>query len=72
MISKYSSCVFDYEYESSPETALGTLDIRFRERGAYRYYQVPEDVIEDWESAGSLGQYFNEFIRNNYSYDRIG
>lgn len=50
----------------------GTLEIEFHERGTYEYYDVPATVWLALQSAGSLGQYFNNNIRNRFSYSRIG
>lgn len=63
-----STCVFTYDYD--PET--GELDIRFVERGAYRYYGVPWPIVYGLSEASSLGEYFNSEIRGQFSYDRIG
>ena len=63
-----STCVFTFTYDAVNEE----LDIRFVERGAYRYYNVPWPTVVELEEAPSKGQYFNESIRNNYSFDRIG
>lgn len=63
-----SECIFTYTYNAIEQE----LDIRFRQRGAYRYYGVPWTVVVDLESVPSKGEYFNSDIRPLYSYDRIG
>lgn len=63
-----SSCIFSYNY--NPETL--ELDITFQQRGSYRYYDVPPTTVYGLSTAGSLGGFFNQSIRNAYQYDRIG
>lgn len=63
-----SKCVANIDYDEESET----LKVDFNQRGTYEYHDVPLDVFVDFASAGSQGQYFNNYIRNTYSYERIG
>lgn len=48
-----------------------TLKITFRSGNVYVYKQVPEYIYEELQIAGSKGQYFNNFIKNIYDYERL-
>lgn len=52
----------------SPTT---TLEIEFISGGVYRYSNVPENVFNALMSAGSHGQYFHSYIKDNYSCERV-
>lgn len=45
----------------------GTLYIRFRCSGWYRYLNVPEDVYKEFVDAQSKGKFFLENIMTNYA-----
>jgi lysyl-tRNA synthetase class 2 len=62
-----STCVANHSYD--PETQ--ELTIEFQARGTYRYSEVPLDEAETFAAAGSLGTYFNLYIRDRYPYERI-
>jgi hypothetical protein len=63
-----SQCVADVEYDPLTQDLI----VEFVERGTYKYHEVPIDTYVDFETAGSQGTYFNNYIRNAYSYERIG
>jgi hypothetical protein len=44
------------------------LNIEFRGRTIYRYYEVPAEIYEALLSAPSKGQYFNRAIRGRFHY----
>lgn len=48
-----------------------TLEIRFHETGAYRYYEVTPEVVEEFLDATSKGQYFNDYIRDTYLFTKL-
>ncbi len=50
----------------------GILEISFVNAGLYRYSKVPLSVYQGLMSAGSHGSYFARYIKNNYSYTKIG
>lgn len=59
-----SSAISRAEYYAETKN----LDIWFVESGGpYRYYGVPEAVYLGLLSAASAGQYFNTYIRDQYS-----
>lgn len=62
-----SSCVANVDYDQEAQI----LTIEFQARGTYKYSEVPLDVYVDFSTAGSQGKYFNNYIRDQYSYDRI-
>ncbi|WP_369414644.1 KTSC domain-containing protein [Photobacterium atrarenae] len=47
------------------------LDIKFKYGGGYRYFDVPVGTWEDFFDSTSHGTYFNEVIRNKFSYEKI-
>lgn len=61
-----STCVADVSYDPLDSS----MTIEFKQRGTYRYTDVPLDVYTDFATAGSQGSYFNNYIRNTYSYER--
>ena len=62
-----SKCVADISYD--PESQEMTVE--FQQRGTYKYQNVPLDEYVDFQSAGSQGKYFNNYIRDRYSFERI-
>ncbi|MFR5263994.1 KTSC domain-containing protein [Clostridium sp.] len=67
MISVISSNLIAVGYD---ETTM-TLRIQFT-NGTYDYFNVPSNVYEQLMTAPSKGSYHNRFIKNSYSYKRIG
>jgi len=57
-----STCVADYQYDKKSKE----LTIQFVKGGSYTYHEVPQRVVTNLKKAGSQGQYFNAFIRNQY------
>src|SRR5690554_79667 len=47
------------------------LDIEFGSGGVYRYSDVPESTFNGLLSASSKGGYFNEYIRDRFSYEKL-
>lgn len=62
-----STCVADVEY--NPLTR--EMTVQFVERGTYKYKEVPIDEYVDFEMAASQGKYFNLYVRDRYSYERV-
>lgn len=54
------------------DAASRTLCIRFIKGGTYAYYDVPESVFSGLMGAGSKGSYHKAYIKNSFSYRRIG
>lgn len=49
-----------------------TLEVEFQSGSVYQYYGVPEHLAAELEHAGSKGQFFQTYIRNQYPYSRVG
>lgn len=47
-----------------------TLTFRNRPRWVYVYYKVPTNIWVEFVKAQSKGQYFSDFIKDNYQYRR--
>lgn len=47
------------------------LELEFRSGAIYRYLGVPEPVYQGLLSAESKGRYFNQHIRNRFTYTKI-
>ena len=47
------------------------LQIEFRDRATYRYFNVPSDVYETLLRAPSKGSYFNRVILGQFPYVRM-
>ena len=50
------------------DKARGLLQLEFRSRAIYQYFDVPAAVHEGLLGAPSKGSYFNRFIRGRYAY----
>jgi KTSC domain len=49
-----------------------TLEVEFRNGRIYQYFEVPQHIYDGLMSAPRQGPYFNQYIRNSYSYSQIG
>jgi len=47
------------------------LELRFRSRAVYRYFEVPVEVHAGLLRAASKGTYFNDVIRDCYPFVRL-
>lgn len=47
------------------------LEIEFNNSGVYQYTWIPVGICNSLMNASSHGQYFNENIKNSYSYKKI-
>jgi KTSC domain len=61
-----SSLLSSIEYSSDH-----TLDLRFRSGVTYRYFAVPQTVVEGFIAAESKGTYFNRHVRDRFPYQRL-
>ena len=67
-----SRCVRSLDFQLTDESGRGDLTVEFMARGTYIYHDVELDLYVDFATAGSQGQYFNLYIRDQgYSYERI-
>lgn len=64
-----SSMILSIGYESSEST----LEIEFKNGGAiWQYFEVPENLLYELKSAGSIGKFFIANIQNQYRESRVG
>jgi hypothetical protein len=49
-----------------------TLEVEFLKGGIYQYFQVPQNVHEDFMASSSKGQYHHQNIKNRYPTTRVG
>ena len=49
-----------------------TLEVEFLDGSVYQYYDVPENMYDQLMRAGSKGQFLHAYIKNAYSYSRVG
>jgi hypothetical protein len=49
----------------------GVLEIQFRNRTIYQYFDVPNSIYEGLMNAGSTGKFFHIFIRSAFPFRRI-
>ena len=62
--SNISTVGYDEQFE--------TLEVEFLNGSIYQYYNVPRNLYEQLMQAGSKGRFLNTYIKNAYSYSRIG
>ena len=55
-----SSCIESISYSN------GQLQITFQDGRIHTYFNVPRQVVEELENAGSAGAYYNAYIRDQY------
>jgi hypothetical protein len=67
-ISVESSALASVGYDSG--TSL--FEVELRNGRIYQYFAVPESVYDGLMSASGKGAYFNQNIRNAYSYAQVG
>ena len=63
-----SSAVISIGYDRQTET----LEIEFGSGRVYQYYDVPERMHVEIMQAPSKGQFFNTYIKDLYSFSRVG
>ena len=61
-----SSLLRSVEYSTTQ-----TLDLEFHSGATYRYFDVPQPVVEALITADSKGAYFNRNIRTRFPYQRL-
>lgn len=62
-----STCCADVDYDLETQE----MTVQFQQRGTYVYSDVPLDEFLNFQQASSRGLYFNLYVRNRYSYERI-
>lgn len=63
---KNSSNILRIDYDH----LMNNLYIYFRTGAIYQYINVPESLFIDFKKAGSAGNYFKTYIRDNYEHLR--
>jgi hypothetical protein len=48
------------------------LEIEFKKSGIYQYFKVPVNIYNGLMNASSHGEYFNAYIKNSFSYNKVG
>lgn len=54
-----------YDDESS------TLEVEFHNGSIYQYFDVPQQVWEQFKAAGSKGQFIHQVLKGQYRYARV-
>lgn len=49
-----------------------TLEVEFQNGSVYQYYNVPENIYNEFMKAPSKGVFLNTYIRTQYPYSRVG
>ena len=62
-----SSCVANITYDAIE----AVMTVAFKQRGTYNYFNVSPTEFLDFHGSSSKGTYFNLYIRDRYSYERI-
>ncbi|MEW6081858.1 MAG: KTSC domain-containing protein [Bacillota bacterium] len=62
-----SSSVASIGYDSNTMT----LEVEFTSGSIYQYYDVPENVYQEFMRASSKGQFLHANIRHNYRYTKL-
>lgn len=50
------------------EPSTMTLEVEFHSGAVYQYFDVPEVEYQNLMSAGSVGKYLNQNIKNSFRY----
>lgn len=48
-----------------------TLEVEFHSGSVYQYFDVPAPVYQGLMSAGSVGSYLSQNIKNSYRYSKL-
>lgn len=47
------------------------LDVKFKSGTSYRYFGIPEDVYFGFRDSDSKGKFFQQNIKNRYTFERM-
>lgn len=61
-----SSVIRNFRYRPNEQA----LDITFVSGRTYRYLRVPPKVYEDMRTSFSKGEFFNQHIRDHFTFER--
>lgn len=67
MLSVNSSVAYAIGYDADSQI----LQVEFQSGEIYQYFDVEAETWEDFHSADSIGEFFNQEIKGNYECDRI-
>jgi len=71
VVTKNSTTLRKVDYNQTERS----LDIEFRTGNVYRYYTVPPQIWKAFqiciENAGSAGQFFNEYIKDQFEFEKL-
>lgn len=56
---------------ASYDASSNTLTITFTSGVTYNFFGVSQDIVQDFENASSYGTFFQENIRDKYSYQKV-
>lgn len=62
-----SSNISDLRYDESSSI----LEVWFKNGGIYQYFDIPRQVWEGLNAAGSKGEYLHQHIKGNYRYSKV-
>lgn len=63
-----SSNIISAGYDPGSET----LEVEFKDRSVYQYYNVNAHLYDQFRTAPSKGQFFNIYIKNAVPFSRVG
>ena len=49
-----------------------TLEVEFSNGSLYQYYNVTQDMYDNFVQSPSKGQFLHQYIKNAYAYARVG
>jgi KTSC domain len=66
MVKVNSSNIDEVEYIPSTKT----LQIRFKNGSLYNYFDVPEEVFEEFIKSESAGKYFQAHVKSAFQFSK--
>lgn len=63
-----SSNIVSIGYDTDTET----LEVEFLSGTIYQYFNVPQNMYDQLNQAGSKGRFLNTYIKKAYPYSRVG
>lgn len=51
--------------------ASSILEVEFTSGDVYQYFDVPENLYQQFLNTSSYGQFLNDIIRYNYRYQKV-
>lgn len=63
-----SSNIASAGYDAPSET----LEVEFQNGTVYQFYNISQELYDQFIGASSKGQFFNIYIKNAYPYSRVG